>query len=122
MKDICIDSLGNERCWNCGNKSFTPVESFKSKLMHESESLLNRPNLVCTRCGAHSKVGNAKIYSGPLSEVYAEEWEKEQLEDRTTEAQRVVGGIEGDGDSREARAQDAAFQLKLDLTQYAPPN
>jgi len=78
MKDIRLDSLNRTRCWKCGGKSFEPLSSHLSRGLENKGSLLHQPNLECTRCGAHNKVGNAVRYEGPDDDAYAIEWEQER--------------------------------------------
>lgn len=79
MKDLQIDTLQRERCWSCGGKSFEPITPHGPLALHRSStSLVHQPNVQCTRCGAHNKVGTAGRYQGPADPTYAQEWRDEQ--------------------------------------------
>lgn len=82
MNDVRLDGHGHERCWRCGSPSFSVLERFGTRARHLSASLLDRPDLRCERCGAHNKVGDAKLYAGPEDSRYGAEWAEEQRGDR----------------------------------------
>jgi hypothetical protein len=82
-KEIRIDGEGIRRCWNCGGRSFEPLDSIGSRIVHhhhhldDQDSLKDSPTLKCDRCGAHNHTGDAKNYTGPADAKYEGEWAAE---------------------------------------------
>jgi hypothetical protein len=71
MKDIRIDSDGQQRCWNCGGKDcFTEKRTTRSKVMVGVGSLVTKKKLKCQICGEYNDTGSAKPYEGAASRKY----------------------------------------------------
>jgi hypothetical protein len=77
MKDICIDELNRERCWNCGGQEFNAVDSLLTRI-EEHVAAAAGTHRRCARCGEGNRVGHAQLYAGPKDASYAEEWRTEQ--------------------------------------------
>ncbi|MPY95460.1 MAG: DUF2510 domain-containing protein [Acidimicrobiia bacterium] len=67
MKDIRVDSLGRQRCWNCGGTNFTQQRTLRSKVTVGVGALATKKKLRCVSCGEYNDVGSAKPYNGPAS-------------------------------------------------------
>ena len=104
MKDIRVDSEGEFRCWNCGNKGLLPKRTFRSKMLVGVGALLTKKKLKCQTCGEYNDTGNAKAYAGPENRKWRKQWDK--AEAAKTAAQR-------DSEEREARAQADAIASAL---------
>lgn len=77
MKDIRIDTDGNQRCWNCGSKSFTQKRTFRAKALGgvsgvvtlgvaaAATPLVTKKKLKCQACDEYNDVGSAKPWTGP---------------------------------------------------------
>ena len=76
MKDIRVDSEGEFRCWNCGNKGLLAKRTFRSKiLLPVGAMLLTKKKLKSQTCGEFNDTGNAKPYEGPESRKWRKVWE-----------------------------------------------
>jgi len=78
MKDVRVDSDGEFRCWNCGNKGLLAKRTFRSKVLIGVGALLTKKKLKCQTCGEYNDTGNAKPYDGPADRKWRKRWEKEQ--------------------------------------------
>lgn len=78
MKDIRVDSEGELRCWNCGNKGLLEKRTFRSKMLVGVGALLTKKKLKCQTCGEYNDTGNAKPYEGPASRKWRKAWEKSE--------------------------------------------
>lgn len=67
MKDIRVDAMGRQRCWNCGGLSFTEKRTVRSKVVVGVGAVVTKKKLKCQSCGEFNDVGNAKAYNGPAS-------------------------------------------------------
>jgi hypothetical protein len=70
--------------------AFTELPSLESRVGLHKESLTNLPNLQCTRCGAHNRVGKAEPFTGPADSKYESEWKAEQREPHGPEEQPLL--------------------------------
>jgi hypothetical protein len=75
MKDIRVDSDGEFRCWNCGNKGLIEKRTFRSKALIGVGALLTKKKLKCQTCGEYNDTGNAKPYTGPEARKWRKVWE-----------------------------------------------
>ena len=93
MKDIRVDSDGEFRCWNCGNKGLLEKRTFRSKALIGVGALLTKKKLKCQTCGEFNDTGNAKPYDGPASRKWRKQWEKVETakskSQRDTEARQA---------------------------------
>ena len=96
MKNVRVDSDGELRCWNCGNRSLLAKRTFRSKVLVGVGALLTKKKLKCQTCGEYSDTGNAQPFTGPEARKWRRAWEKEQ--ERKSASQRDA----------EARAADLA--------------
>lgn len=78
MKDIRVDSEGEFRCWNCGNKGLLAKRTFRSKMFVGVGALLTKKKLKCQTCGEYNDTGNAQPFTGPESRKWRKAYEKEQ--------------------------------------------
>jgi type II secretory pathway pseudopilin PulG len=78
VKDIRVDSEGEFRCWNCGNKGLLEKRTFRAKMLVGVGALLTKKKLKCQTCGEYNDTGNAKPYEGPESRKWRKVWEKSQ--------------------------------------------
>ncbi|MGQ0624485.1 MAG: SHOCT domain-containing protein [Sporichthyaceae bacterium] len=85
MKDIRIDTNGDQRCWNCGSKSFTQKRTARSKVMGVTAGiatvgvaalspLATKKKLKCQACDEYNDVGTAKPWTGPSNEKLAKKF------------------------------------------------
>jgi hypothetical protein len=51
MKNVRVDSDGELRCWNCGNRSLLAKRTFRSKMLVGVGALLTKKKLKCQTCG-----------------------------------------------------------------------
>jgi hypothetical protein len=65
MKDVRVDSDGDLRCWNCGNKGLLAKRTFRSKALVGVGALLTKKKLKCQTCGEYNDTGAAKPFTGP---------------------------------------------------------
>ena len=98
MKDIRVDSDGEFRCWNCGNKGLLAKRTFRSKMLVGVGALLTKKKLKCQTCGEYNDTGNAKPYTGPEARKWRKQYEKVQ-------ASKSAAGI-----AAEQRAMELAIQ------------
>ena len=104
MKDIRVDSDGEFRCWNCGNKGLLEKRTLRSKMLVGVGALLTKKKLKCQTCGEYNDTGNAKPYTGPESRKWRRQWEK-------TEAAK--GAARREAETRQAQAQADALAAAL---------
>ena len=95
MKDIRVDSEGEFRCWNCGNKGLLEKRTFRSKMLIGVGALLTK-KLKCQTCGEYNDTGNRKPYDGPESRKWRKQWEK---------IEAAKGAAQRDAEARQAQAQ-----------------
>jgi hypothetical protein len=88
VKDVRVDSDGDLRCWNCGNKGLLAKRTFRSKMLVGVGALLTKKKLKCQTCGEYNDTGNAEPFTGPEGRKWRRAWEKEQ--ERKTAAQRAA--------------------------------
>jgi hypothetical protein len=50
MKDIRVDSDGEFRCWNCGNKGLLEKRTFRSKMLLGPTAMLTKKKLKGQTC------------------------------------------------------------------------
>jgi len=75
MKNVCVDSEGNQRCWNCGGKnSFTLKRTFRSKLLFGVGALLTNKKLKCQMCGEYNQTGNAEPFTAAHNQRLAKKY------------------------------------------------
>lgn len=108
-----MDSQGEFRCWNCGNKGLLAKRTFRSKMLIGVGALLTKKKLKCQTCGEYNDTGNAKPYAGPENRKWRKQWDREQA--AKTAAQR-------DCEERDARAQADAIALALAAQSAAAPS
>ena len=61
MKNIQVDTDGNQRCAYCGGKNcFTLKRTFRSKMLFGVGALLTDKKLKCQLCGEYNKTGSAE--------------------------------------------------------------
>mgnify|MGYP000170900832 CR=1 FL=1 len=77
MKNVCVDTEGELRCWNCGNKAFTEKRTVRSKVLLGTAALLTKKKLKCQVCGEYNDTGEADPYTGPASKKYRKMYEAE---------------------------------------------
>lgn len=87
MKDIRVDSDGEMRCWNCGNKGFKSKRTLRSKVMVGVGALLTKKKLKCETCGEYNDTGGAKPFTGPESRKWRKVWEKQENAKSATQRQ-----------------------------------
>ena len=78
MKNVCVDTSGELRCWNCGSKGFTEKRTFRAKYLAGPLALMTKKKLKCQICGEYNDSGNADPYNGPHSKKYRQMYEAEQ--------------------------------------------
>jgi len=96
MEDIRVDSEGEFRCWNCGNKGLLAKRTFRSKMLVGVGALLTKKKLKCQTCGEYNDTGNAKPYTGPENRKWRKLWEKDEA---------AKTAVQRDREARDARAQ-----------------
>lgn len=104
MKDIRVDSDGEFRCWNCGNRELLEKRTFRSKALLGVSALLTKKKLKCQTCGEYNDTGNAKPYDGPASRKWRKQWEKNEA--AKSDAQR-------EAEARAANTQAQAIAAAL---------
>ncbi len=77
MKNVCVDSSGELRCYNCGSKGFTEKRTVRAKMMVGVGAMLTKKKLKCQVCGEYNDSGNADPYTGPASKKYKKMYENE---------------------------------------------
>ena len=77
MKNVCVDSNGELRCYNCGSKGFTEKRTLRAKMLVGVGALLTKKKLKCQVCGEYNDSGNADPYTGPASKKYRKMYESE---------------------------------------------
>jgi hypothetical protein len=77
MKNICVDTEGELRCWNCGSNNFTEKRTMRSKALVGVGALLTKKKMKCQVCGEYNDTGNADPYEGPKSKKYRKMYEAE---------------------------------------------
>jgi len=117
VKDIRVDSEGEFRCWNCGNKGLLAKRTFRAKLLVGVGALLTHKKLKCETCGEYNDTGSAKPYNGPASRKWRKQWEK--IEAAKGAAQRAT-------EARQAQVQADAIAVALvaaaaDVRASSPP-
>jgi hypothetical protein len=73
-----VDSDGEFRCWNCGNKGLLAKRTFRSKMLVGVGALLTKKKLKCQTCGEYNDTGSAKPFTGPASRKWRKRYEQEQ--------------------------------------------
>jgi hypothetical protein len=83
----------------------------------------HKPNLQCTRCGAHNKVGAAERYKGPEDPKYAEEWKQEQTcpKEHAPEDQDLREEVDPERTPRELLGRGAMTGLLASEIAQGPP-
>jgi len=81
LKNVCVDTEGELRCWNCGMKNFTEKRTMRSKVLLGTAALLTKKKLKCQVCGEYNDTGEADPYVGPKSKKYQAMHEAEQAAD-----------------------------------------
>lgn len=87
MKHVRVDSDGELRCWNCGNKGLLAKRTLRSKMLVGVGALITKKKLKCQTCGEYNDTGNAQPFTGPEARKWRKAWEKEQ--ERKSAAQRA---------------------------------
>jgi hypothetical protein len=77
MKNVCVDSSGELRCYNCGSKGFTEKRTMRAKLLVGVGAMLTKKKLKCQVCGEYNDSGSADPYTGPAAKKYRKMYESE---------------------------------------------
>ena len=77
MKNVCMDTDGELRCYNCGSKGFTEKRTFRAKYLAGPLAVMTKKKLKCQICGEFNDTGNADPYTGPKSKKYQKMHEAE---------------------------------------------
>ncbi len=118
MKDVRVDSEGELRCWNCGNKGLLEKRTFRSKALVGVGALMTKKKLKCQTCGEYNDTGNAKPYSGPSSRKWRKAWEQSEL--AKSAAQRQTESQQAETNAQAIAA--ALVAAASDLTTRADPS
>lgn len=74
MKDIRVDSDGELRCWNCGQRSFKEKRTMRAKVAGGVTvgvgMMATKKKMQCRVCNEYNDTGSAKPYTGPASKKY----------------------------------------------------
>jgi Protein of unknown function (DUF2510) len=117
MKDVRVDSDGEFRCWNCGNKGLLGKRTGRAHIAGYLTvgvgALATKKKLKCQTCGEYNDTGSAKPYDGPASRKWRKEWEK---------IERAKSAAQREADERAAQAAVAALtRAQVVDTASAPP-
>ena len=91
MKNVCVDSSGELRCYNCGSKGFTEKRTVRAKMLSPVLAPLTKKKLKCQVCGEYNDSGNADPYTGPASKKYRKMYENELATTSTNAATSSSG-------------------------------
>lgn len=78
MRNVRVDSEGEFRCWNCGNKGLLAKRTFRSKMLVGVGALLTKKKLKCQTCGEYNDTGDAEPFTGPAARKWRKVYEREQ--------------------------------------------
>jgi hypothetical protein len=102
MKDIRIDSNGDQRCWKCGGRHFTHKRTARSKVLGVTTglatfgaaglvtTLATHKKLQCQSCGEYNDTGSAMPYSDAASATKQVSYEEKMAEIRERERQALA--------------------------------
>jgi len=77
MKNVCVDTNGELRCYNCGSKGFTEKRTLRAKVISVGLAPLTKKKMKCQVCGEYNDPGNADPYTGPKSKKYRKMYDAE---------------------------------------------
>jgi len=119
MKDIRVDSEGEFRCWNCGNKGLIEKRTFRSKALIGVGALLTKKKLKCQTCGEYNDTGSAKPYTGPAARKWRKVWEKNEQAKSMAQVEAEARGAQVAADAIAAALLTAAQGMTAPAFEHA---